>query len=94
MGMQSVHAKFQKNSLLGRLIPSGPGVIAVFGPNPFDRNVKKSSLIRCLDYYNAKWSTLYNAVLIKTDTHIGILIKSRDVKKQDWKGLIVLRSKK
>ena len=34
--MQSVHAKFQKNSLLGRLIPSGPGVIAVFGPNPFD----------------------------------------------------------
>ena len=36
MGAHSVHAKFRKNILLGRLIPVLPGVIAVCGPNPFD----------------------------------------------------------
>ena len=41
MGTQSVHAKFRKNTLLGRLIPVSPGVIAVCGPNPFDKKINK-----------------------------------------------------
>ena len=30
-----LHTEFHQNHTMGRLIPSGPGVIAVFGPNPF-----------------------------------------------------------